>query len=141
MMRERKKGGDHHYVDQENQLSLWAFLHAVRIGGSPLTLTIDLRELRRRVSSLMPFGLSETGDPDVEDAVSAPISVQSIYRSWGLREQELERVRPFFADVRLREKILPLEVRRNVSVTMPSRASAKKSRRPTLGIKKPLLTK
>src|SRR5262249_1301772 len=94
-------------------LALWTFLHAARIEISPATITIDLREAKRRMSGIarMRFVEDAEGDEGMSDNLSTiSASIQSVYRDWGLRESELEKLRPYFGRADLRAKIRPLEV-------------------------------
>jgi hypothetical protein len=102
---------EHHYVSLDESLALWTFLHAVHIDTSPATITIDLREAKRRMSGITRMRFAE----DIDEGIPAELStitasVQSVYRAWGLREPELEKLRPYFGRDDLRGKIRPLEV-------------------------------
>jgi hypothetical protein len=103
---------EHHYVSLNENLALWMFLHAASIESSPPTISIDLREAKRRMSGIARMRFAEDtheGMPDDLGTISA--SIQSVYRAWGLREPELEKLRPYFGrEGDLRGKIRPLEV-------------------------------
>lgn len=101
--------GEHHYIKQEDQLSLWAFLQAGSIGGAPPSLSVNLDTLRRQVGTIVSFGIAEADEMRSMASV-IKTTAQQIYRAWELREPELDRIRPYFSDAELRQKILPLEV-------------------------------
>ena len=103
---------DHHYVNRDENLALWTFLHSARISQDQhgqIVVGLDLREATRRLTPVLRIGFAENS----EDGAPAPLvaaPVQTIYRAWGVREAELERVRPFFGEEKLWDKIRPLEV-------------------------------
>jgi hypothetical protein len=108
----RKLGsGEHHYISMDKNLALWAFLYSAKIETGPLRVTVDLRELRKRVSSHFPMGFADEQDEHLpDDHRHVTVEVQPIYRAWGIRPADLEKVRPFFTDDAVRRKILPLEI-------------------------------
>lgn len=126
---------EHHYIRQEDDLPFWAFLQSCSVSGAPPSISVDTGLLRRHAAATVSFGLAETEDMRSEGAVVST-TAQQIYRNWDLREPELDRVRPFFTEPDLRQKILPLEVAftgrtRETPRAQPKTASA----RPTLGLK------
>jgi hypothetical protein len=135
----RKIGrSEHHYVAVQDDLPLWAFLHATTVSSDPLTLTVDLREFRRRVASVFPMGFADDLDDHLLEQfrhVSTPL--QPIYRHWNLREKELEKVRPYFGDPTIRVKVRPLEVVTRTRISTDKLAPPEKRGRPTLSLKGP----
>jgi hypothetical protein len=126
-------------VSRDDDFLFWAFLHSVKVEASPPGLTIDLRELRKRAGAALPMGFSDEEDEAVPDdlrCVSAEL--QPIYRLWSVREPELDKVRPYFMEQTLREKIRPLEIVRTVAREERGTiaAPARPVDRPTLRLKK-----
>jgi hypothetical protein len=110
--------------------------------GDPQAIVIDLREAKRRMSSIIRMGFAEdseerettTGDLSL---ISAPI--QSVYRAWDIRARELERARPYFGrDSNLRDKISPFEVVRSGRERDPEppRPSRPAEEKPTLSLRR-----
>lgn len=108
----RKIGSaEHHYISMDKNLPLWAYLCSSKVETGPLRVTVDLKELRKRVNSHLPMGFADDQEENLpEDNRYVTVDVQPIYRAWGIRASDLERVRPFFTDETVRRKILPLEV-------------------------------
>jgi hypothetical protein len=106
------KSGDHHYVSMEQNFLLWTFLYAAKeIGSVPPRVVVDLRELRRRAGAALVMGFADEQDENLpEETRFLNVSAQGIYRAWGIREADLEKLRPFFTDPGLRSKIRPLEI-------------------------------
>jgi hypothetical protein len=121
----------------DGNLPLWCFLHAAKIDNSPPRLTIDLKELRKRAGVALSMGFADEQDENMpEEFRRLMAQMQSVYRAWNIRESELDKIRPFFTDERLREKILPLEIVRmagqhSVKASTPSKLNPK----PTLSLK------
>ena len=135
----RKLGrSEYHYVSLDDDFLFWAFLHSVKVEGSPPGLVIDLRELRKRAGAGMPMGFADEKDEVVPDdlrCVSAEL--QPIYRPWSVRETALDKVRPYFTEQTLREKIRPLEIVRTAREERDTIAApAKPLSVPTLRLKK-----
>ena len=86
----------------------------------------------------MPMGFSDEKDEVVPEhlrCVSAEL--QPIYRLWSVRETELDKVRPYFTEQTIRERILPLEIVRTaredrVTIAAPTEPLSL----PTLRLKK-----
>ena len=120
--RDRKKG-EFAYVARDRRLAFWTFLKCARVErrGAP-SVDVDLDELARVCGPKARMGLSP--DPGVGLAANSSLSVpvQMLYRAWDIREGEIERVRPFFGDDALRDKIKPLEI----DVVTPRRPEAAK---------------
>ncbi|WP_271669543.1 NACHT domain-containing protein [Bradyrhizobium sp. CCBAU 51627] len=127
-----------HYIPIDDNFPLWCFLHAAKVEGNPLRVTIDLVELRKRAGFAMPMGFADEQDENVpEDARYFSAQVQPIYRSWGVRESELDKIRPFFTDEKVRGRILPLEVVRTAREDFDKpAASAKSVKKATLKLKR-----
>jgi hypothetical protein len=129
---------EHHYVSLDDDFLFWAFLHSVKVEGSPPGLVIDLRELRKRAGAAMPMGFSDEKDEVVPEhlrCVSAEL--QPIYRLWDVRETGLDKVRPYFTEQTIREKIRPLEIVRTATEERSTIAApAKPVSLPTLRLKK-----
>lgn len=137
------RGNDKIYVQPDQDLLLWAFLHAGQVKMAPPTVRIDLVELRRRVESVFQFGLAETEDLDaLDDTFVIEVATQTMYRSWELRESELDRVRPFFTDARVRNRLRPFEVVRKgrPRKVEPMQTSIAANSRSVLKLPKPLST-
>jgi hypothetical protein len=134
----RKTGNNKpHYVRMDDNLPLWCFLHATKIEGNPPRLIVDLKELRKRAGMALPMGFADEQDEIPEETGKLSVQIQAVYRAWNIRESELDKIRPFFAEKHLREKILPLEVVRMArqDSSTPSTAS-KVPQKPTFGLKK-----
>jgi hypothetical protein len=113
-------------------------LHAARVESNPPRIRIDLKELRKRAGQALPMGFADEQDENLPDeARYLSVQVQPIYREWGVRESELDKVRPFFTNDALRAKILPLEIVRTVredrEVPSATARSVKKQSILTLG--------
>lgn len=110
----RKRGkGQFVIVRQDEDLGLWALLHSssVKRSNGDARIVVDLNELTRRLLGVVRLGIVNETDKALEPrAASLEVPIQSIYRAWGLREAELERVRPFFSEEILDQKVKPLEV-------------------------------
>jgi hypothetical protein len=129
---------EHHYVSMDENFAFWTFLYSAKVESNPPKVTIDLRELRKRASSALAMGFADEQDENVpEDLRYVSAQVQPIYRAWGVREAELEKLRPFFTEEHLRAKLLPLEIVRTApedreKIAAPTKPVA----RPTLTLKK-----
>jgi hypothetical protein len=108
----RKIGrAEHHYVSLEDNLLFWTFLHSVKVERSPPRLTVDLRELRKRAGAVLTMGFAdEQEEAGAEDLRYVFTELQPVYREWDVREAELDKARPYFAEETLRSKIRPLEI-------------------------------
>lgn len=126
-----------HYIPMDDNFPLWCFLHAAKVEGNPLRVTVDLVELRKRAGLALPMGFADEQEENVpEEARYLTAQVQPIYRSWGVRESELDKIRPFFSDEKVRGKILPLEVVRAAREDLEKPAALARSiEKPTLKLK------
>jgi hypothetical protein len=140
----RKIGrAEHHYASLEDNLLFWTFLHAVKVEDIPPRLAIDLRELRKRAGAVVTMGFAdEQEEVGAEDLRYVSIELQPVYRAWDVREAELDKLRPYFAEEALRSKIRPLEIVRAAredrrTVATPARPVG----RPPLHLKKRALSR
>lgn len=127
-----------HYVSIDDNFALWTLLHSAKVESNPPKITIDLRELRKRAGTALAMGFADEQEENLpEDSRFLSVPAQAIYRAWGVRESELDKLRPYFTDASLRGKILPLEI---VRVAREDRgkiaAPIKPVARATLGLKK-----
>ena len=103
----------------------------------------DLRELRRRAGAALTMGFADEQDEAVaEDLRYVSTELQPVYRAWDVREAELDKLRPYFAEEALRSKIRPLESVRTAredrrTVAAPARPVG----RPALHLKKRALSR
>ena len=132
----REKGRNKpHYIPMDNNFPLWCFLHAAKVESNPPRVTIDLKELRKRAGLALPMGFADEQEENLpEEARYLSVQVQPIYRAWGVRESELDKIRPFFTDETVRAKILPLEIVRT------AREDREKPAEPVKPVTKPTLT-
>jgi hypothetical protein len=127
---------EHHYVAMDANLPLWVLLWTTKVSKNPLMLTIDFLEVRKRARASLPMGFADEPD-EPGNRFNVAMNVQEIYRAWGVRESELDKLRPFFTDEALRAKILPLEiVRTGREDREPAKAPTVSTARKTLTLKK-----
>jgi hypothetical protein len=128
---------EHHYVAMDANFSLWTLLYSAKVESNPPKITIDLRELRKRASAALTMGFADEQEENLpEEFRFLPVPAQGIYRAWGIRESELEKVRPYFTDAALRGKILPLEIVRTAREDQKLGAPVKPVPRETLTLRK-----
>jgi hypothetical protein len=127
-----------HYIAMDKNFPLWCFLHAAKVESNPPRVTIDLKELRKRAGFALAMGFADEQEENMpEEARYISVQAQPIYREWGVRESELDRIRPFFTDENIRGKILPLEIVRTVREDREKLAApVKPVTKPTLMLKK-----
>lgn len=110
-----EKKSERQIIRHDRDFLLWTVLRAWRIerdDGGVLNITVDLDRLHSDVLALLPDGFG----PDYDESLrTVTISVQSLYVALGrlrprVGEREIDAIRPFFNDERLRRLISPVEI-------------------------------
>jgi hypothetical protein len=122
-----------HYVQREADYALWLLLSSMTFSMSQTGsgVVIDLDGFYSGAAGGSPVDVI---DRTTEGGENFVISPQALYRSWGARESEIERVRPFFAEKSISDRIKPLEVEvlRKRHVRPPAVSEPLRLRRPVL---------
>ncbi len=125
------KKSERQIVRYNEDYLLWSLLRSWRIernDNDVLTLTIDLARMHSDAMGVMPDGFdSDLDNPELQ--ISLP--VQSLYVALGNRkppvsERDIEAIRPFFNDAKLRGAFSPVEiVHRQTAPIMETQAPAR----------------
>ena len=83
----------------------------------------------------------EQQEAGAEDLRYVSTELQPVYRAWDVREAELDKVRPYFAEETLRAKIRPLEIVRTAPEDRKTVATPAPVGRPVLHLKKRAVTR
>ena len=111
------KGKDIHTIEINADIMFWMFLKSSVVEppspdpkdqNNPI-ITIDLKELRARINSILPIGFSDELEELAETEKLLSVRARDIYSYWNLNTGELDRVRPFFVDKTRRRRIRPFE--------------------------------
>lgn len=117
VMHESRQTSQSVYVRRNESLPLWAFLISSEVlSGSDRIrqVQIDLERLEAHMVSTLDCNLEgepiqRVGQPLRGDSKFA-CPLQSVYREMEIPAEELDRIRPYFGDQRLRSRIRPLIV-------------------------------
>jgi len=133
-----EKKSERQIIRHDRDFLLWSVLRSWRIGrdeGGILNITVDLEGLHNDVLAVLPDGFG----PDFDESLSTvTISVQSLYVALSrlrppVGEREIDAIRPFFNDEKLRRLIAPVEiVHRQTTPVEPT--TAVRAVRPTLSL-------
>lgn len=127
-------------VEYTEDYQLWSMLRCCQVGSGAndvLTLTIDLTRMHGDAMGAMQNGFA--GDVD-EREQSLSLSVQSIYvalatRQPAVSERDIDAIRPFFNDAKLRAALAPIEIIRRQAAPSLDSAPIGRSTKPILGIR------
>ena len=132
------KKSERQIIRHDQDFLLWSVLHAWRIerdDGGILNISVDLERLHNDVLAVLPDGFG----PDFEESLkTVTISVQSLYVALGrlrprVGEREIDAIRPFFNDEKLRGLISPVEIVHRQSSQFEPQVVAR-TPRPTLSV-------
>ncbi|MDT8758747.1 NACHT domain-containing protein [Sphingomonas psychrotolerans] len=135
----RAKKSEKQIVRRNDEFMLWTLLRSWEIEQDPdgtLVLTVNLAKLHNDAMGVLPHGFSEPTD-SYRDAISVP--VQALYRALAalrpkVSEQQIDQIRPFFNDPKIRKSIVPVQIERKKAVITYTDLSAREER-PKLSIR------
>lgn len=136
------KKSERQIVRYNEDYLLWSLLRSWRVernDADVLTLTIDLERMHEDAMGVMPDGFDSDLD-NPEQTVSLP--VQSLYVALGNRkppvsERDIDAIRPFFNDAKLRGAFSPVEIVHRQTAPVLETAQPARVAKPKLGIRSP----
>lgn len=127
-------------IRHDEDFLFWSLLRCWKIErgeGDVMILTIDLVRMHADAMAVLPDGFEQDADDPVAQ-VSLP--VQSIYvalsnRNPPVSERDIDAIRPFFNDAKLRGSFSPVEVTHIQRDAAPVVSGASRASKPVLGIR------
>ncbi|RVT39692.1 NACHT domain-containing protein [Sphingobium algorifonticola] len=134
------KKSERQIVRYNEDYLFWSLLRSWRIDRNEsdvLTLTIDLMRMHSDAMGVMPDGF----DSDIEEpeqTISLP--VQALYvalasRQPPVHERDIDAIRPFFNDPKVRNAFAPVEIVHRQTAPVLDTPAAERAPRPKLGIR------
>ncbi|RWC07550.1 MAG: hypothetical protein EOS52_32920 [Mesorhizobium sp.] len=130
-----------HYISRTDDYLFWLFLTCVDLiadqeGGNKII--VKFGEFFYQAMQASSVDVIDEDGPNI--GAEFVVEPQALYRRWGLKEKELERIRPYFASQEISRRIRPLEIQlipasRANPRSGTTQASKQRSRRPILSLK------
>lgn len=116
-----KTKGNHNdkaIVSNHKQYALWAFLNCyeiISVRRDESYINIDVQKLQKLTRETLGYGLALESAQNEGESISYNIrfTIKSLYAAYGrlsITEKELDDIRPFFNDEKLRKRIMPLKI-------------------------------